>query len=86
METILDDRFSGIQSLHDLTIKEAMSSGNVIFTPEDTQDLINSFKSLEDSIITFEGDPASERELIKQSIKNIEALLIKNLNKSKPVK
>lgn len=86
METILDDRFSGIQSLHDLTIKEAMLSGNVVFTPDDTQELITAFKILEDSIITFEGDPASERELIKQSIKNIESLLIKNLNKSKSVK
>jgi len=85
METLLYEKFKGIQSLHDLTTKEAVITGlqgSISISTEDAHEILDAMKTTKDSLAVFESNPEFERELIKESLDRMYNLMLEKLSKA----
>ena len=87
MSELLDERFSGIQSLQDLT-KEAGSDTPIVFTMKEIEDFINFLNTVKQTVSILPGMPESdiknEQDMIYHQLDNMYQTVI-NKMKSEPV-
>jgi hypothetical protein len=87
MSELLDERFSGIQSLQDLT-KEAGSDTPVVFTTKEIEDFINFLNTVKQTVSILpdmpESDIKNEQDMIYHQLDSMYQTVI-NKMKSEPV-
>lgn len=84
MSELLDERFSGVQSLQDLT-KEAAFPETVTFTLDDMRELYKSINVIKDAIVSgaIETDAENEKSIVLRQLDDMDRV-IKNKMKSEP--
>jgi hypothetical protein len=87
MSELLDERFSGIQSLQDPT-KEAGSDTPVVFTTKEIEDFINFLNTVKQTVSILpdmpESDIKNEQDMIYHQLDSMYQTVI-NKMKSEPV-